>query len=1282
MNPHRWRLHRAGLLNVWQYDSQVFDFAEGRLLLRGTNGAGKSKTLEMLLPFVLDGDRARMDASGKRGSLTFLMLDGYEGSSRTGYLWVELARTGEDGKTEHLTCGIGLKSSGSTKTVTLWCFLLPTAAIDLEDATGAPLSPPACREAVTAAGGEFFDSPRAYKAVVGRTLFGLDEAGYDELLRLLYWLRTPQVGESVEVAHLDRTLSDSLPELDRSVVDAAATSLDELQELGEQVQRRERASEEVHKALEAYRRYAAGEVRRRADAAVAAAEQLAGTERSVKRATTAVHAAEEVARAAEARTQSAVAGRLAAHERKTQLENSQEARDLEALEQMRLRALDAQRNAEAAEKAAVAAEQRRASALEVSAVAERELTASRRELLRLVDATLLRALGVTPLPDDVAALGSALNGLATEVATQLAAVQLCLERVTAWEQAREAQGLCEERAAAAEAAVARAEDAASAAADALRQELDALTTAVSTWLVGAPVEGVLDDPEAAVAWAAERTEPMLQQLHEQIGGLDALLTQLGEQETELQRSREEVAAERDPAPPLPALPRDEREDLWPLWRVVDPVPGLTSEELAGLEAALQASGLLDALVLPEGRLRGRDSAVVTGPPVTGTTLADLLVPAGDLSADVVLSALRTVALDGDGPAVVRSDGSWRLGALEGRADKVQAQYLGVVAREAERSRRLAALDERLAATRTAADEAELKRDTAVAHADRLVTWRDAAPDAVPVARARTSAAATEARLDEERGHLAEATQAAEHARAASAERQRELRRVAAQHRLPDDRESLEQRRQQLHDARHQVEAAQRAHLRHGRDVERAAVLSAAVEAAEAELADAAAHRDEEVRQAEGAAARYDARREALSATQQELQRALRDAADELIAAEAEEAAAHGSQLETASALTHAQGDLVRRQELLADAETQARRAEAAAMALRSAPGLLAAVGVADHLDWLGLQEAVAGLAVADSNTVYVAFQQLMTGSAGALQPRQQATADGLVVLSVRDEVDGTDLPLAEVAARLAARVAADKELLTRQHRQVCERHLLGELGEVLRRRRLDAASLVTHMNTLLDGVRTSQGIRVRLDWRLRDDLPEETRGAVRLLERPIGSLLPEQRDRLLELLSELIEASRRDDPDGGYAEHLRNALDYRRWSTFAVRLRRAGREEEERLSRRTALSQGEQKVVCYLPLFAAAAAHFSSLAAEAPNAPRFVLLDDAFPKIDVRTHPVLFGLLVDFDLDWLMTSERLWADCDTVPAAAIYEVIRSPTERGVLPFKHLWDGRRLTAVGA
>ena len=111
----RFQLARAGVLNVWQYDEQVFDFAGGRLLLRGANGAGKSKTLEMLLPFVLDGDKARMTASARHHtSLLWLMQDGSSGTgTRTGYLWVEF-RTDARQRTS-VTCGVGIRALASAQ---------------------------------------------------------------------------------------------------------------------------------------------------------------------------------------------------------------------------------------------------------------------------------------------------------------------------------------------------------------------------------------------------------------------------------------------------------------------------------------------------------------------------------------------------------------------------------------------------------------------------------------------------------------------------------------------------------------------------------------------------------------------------------------------------------------------------------------------------------------------------------------------------------------------------------------------------------------------------------------------------------------------------------------------------------------------------------------------------------------------------------------------------------------------------------------------------------------
>jgi hypothetical protein len=74
----------------------VLDFADGRLLLRGVNGSGKSTAMNMLLPFLLEADVRKIDAAGEqRGVLRSWMLSDHDDTQRTGYLWIEFARAGE-----------------------------------------------------------------------------------------------------------------------------------------------------------------------------------------------------------------------------------------------------------------------------------------------------------------------------------------------------------------------------------------------------------------------------------------------------------------------------------------------------------------------------------------------------------------------------------------------------------------------------------------------------------------------------------------------------------------------------------------------------------------------------------------------------------------------------------------------------------------------------------------------------------------------------------------------------------------------------------------------------------------------------------------------------------------------------------------------------------------------------------------------------------------------------------------------------------------------------------
>jgi uncharacterized protein (TIGR02680 family) len=1413
----RFRLSRAGVLNVWQYDEQVFEFADGRLLLRGSNGAGKSKTLEMLLPFVLDGDKARMTASGRHHtSLLWLMLDGYAGQNRAGYLWVEFA-----GGEEIITCGVGIRASQSARTASAWYFTVPGRVgerLSLEDEAG-PLARERLRAAVESADGHFFDSPRAYKQHVGRLLFGLEPGQYDELLRLLYWLRQPQVGEDIEPARLAEQLVQALPQLDDDAVRAAGDTFDELAAFGEQLDRQRRSAEGVAAFAAVYADYAREVVRGRG--AEVGEQHSERTRRSGEL----------------ARRQAAVAA-LAAEQEAAEGEREDIAGDLAALV-ARLGELRAdpllRTERELANRREVAAERVRAagSAGEVARRARgraeqsgarlrRDAASLRTDLARYAGAArthaadLARVGAGVALPvaaalhepvldraDDVAraldALGEhepAVRGARRALGELRAAVEVVQVARAALDTAVGERGRAEESAAQAEQ---RAEAERGRRADAQRSADQAeagFRAGFDRWRADPhavpfqaddqlTAEAVLALPTSARAAA----EPVLRGHRDREKVAGAARTAAARAFDEVRARRDAVAAERDPSPPEPAWFRDARDDGdgAPLWRLVDFADALDRAGRAGLEAALEASGLLDAWVRADGAVLAadrRDVVLPAGPAVAGASLADLLIadppPHAPVTADVVRGVLARVGLSptvageaasrgdlGSGhpwardelelAAVVAADGTWRLGPATGRAAKPVAQYVGATARAEERARRLAELDEQWAihaAAREAAAEAE---QAARAAAEAVEVWLGDVPPGggLVAAWARLDERVRISDSAERAAAAAEAT--AVRAREVEAGRRRELDELAAIHGLPTESEPLAARRETLRD----LDQALAAH------VERVAVVSAGLrrwaedaEAGERDVAES----DESAALAHRARTRAEAAQAAADELEQSIGAPLREIRARIEAAEERERLLQHRDGELArriaellgegGAARQAAADAVQR---LAEHEPVLADAVAAVAAMAETPGLLAsgtpappepvaelgsavterAAGPAerdaldpddpdghdpddpdpdatdrDRAD--GPAERTTGFAPAATldlargyrsgqpvpaavltlarrladlpapsragteMAVYAAWQDATSGPAGDVDPRV-AEAGGALAVIGRD--DAGEHPIGTLAGRLAAAVARDAELLTERERRLFEEHILGDLGESLRARRIEADELVTEMNQLLRGVTTSQGIEVQLRWRLRDDVAADARRAVELLGNPVGSLLPDERRELRDALHRLIEASRADAPEDSYAEHLARALDYRRWFAFRIRYTRpenAGTWHD--LHRRSPLSQGEQKVVCYLPLFAAAAAHFSSLAGAAPHSPRFVLLDDAFPKIDVRTHPLLFGLLVQLDLDFVVTSERLWGDHATVPSLAIYEALRDPNERGIAQYRHHWDGQRLQAV--
>ena len=1359
----RFRLNRAGILNVWQYDAQEFTFGDGRLLLRGANGAGKSKTLEMLLPFALDGDKSRLTASAKHHtSLLWLMTDGYDGPGRVGYIWVEFLRTDAHGAQEAFTCGVGIRASASQRSATAWHFATEKRiGIDFSlEEDGSPLPRGRLAE-VLDDDGYVFERAAAFKEHVGRTLFGLEPAAYDDVLRLLYWLRQPQIGEDIEPAKLTGQLSQALPQLDEQALRAAGETFDELASFGEQIERRATAADVLGVLASAYADYARAVVADRARAVRDALHTERQLRTKVKRAQQDVDrlAAEQAAaddvRAAELAAMGQDEARLRTLRDSPEFRSQRRLAELVAIaERDRRQAHDAAARCDRA--AQVAGKRQEAAA--TRGTAARGLLDSLVSQARALHTRLRAAVPGSPgivvgaalesgelaRTDQIAAITAALDhalellGQArSEVSVRLAAVAVVRAALTEADIAaaaqREADRAADDAERRWEAARARLREAELAAEEALGD----FTLRLREWAAQAPApvevtlptewdaEAVEQVPHLAQAAAAPTLDAWRSDLGRAASRRDAAQVQIAE----LRRRRAEVAAERDPAPPRPALPRTDRPDGRALWQVVDFAEGLSEAERAGLEAALQASGLLDAWVRPGGRLLDRelrdvvlvgatahndgdpgdsDTGIGSGGVDAGShsTLARFLTPDipddCDLHLDDVRSVLAAVGSNVPGAtAWVRPDGTWRLGPAHGRSAKDAAQYIGATARAQERLRRLAELDAALVEQEAQRDAAIAEHDSLAAAVAALTAWVTAVPSGRSLLDAWT-------RADERRGAEARAGDdnqtaqaAARAARAAAAEARSRLQRSATEHDLPPEEGALAAVDQALRALDADLAGTERdipaIRTSLGSWEEAMALWQEAV-ATLAEERDAA---DRAEQRAGEAAAEADTLRATVGASIDQLNQAIGEADQSRIGHE------------RAAAAAQARGNTLREEHGAARAEARnadERLAEhldrrsvtvAALAATAGVPGLLAATGASsEHCDEVTrlvdhpvdeavgprtaeavqvLGEVTDGDPGAALNRVWKAHAEATSGPAADHQPAVAEYGD-LLAVSGRDEAG--EASIVELASRVDAGVRRDRELLTEREKKQFEQHILGELGDAIRRCSREADELVTAMNQQLHRVTTSQGIRVKLDWKLRDDVPAEAREAVRLLAQPVGALTATERARLRDVLHQLIEVSRSERPELSYSEHLAAALDYRVWSEFTIRYNRPeGEGNWERLHRRSALSQGEQKVLCYLPLFAAAAAHFTSLAGAAPYAPRLVLLDDAFPKIDVRTHPLLFGLLVQLDLDFVITSERLWGDHDTVPSLAIYEALRDPGQRGIAQYEYRWDGRALHSLG-
>ena len=247
------------------------------------------------------------------------------------------------------------------------------------------------------------------------------------------------------------------------------------------------------------------------------------------------------------------------------------------------------------------------------------------------------------------------------------------------------------------------------------------------------------------------------------------------------------------------------------------------------------------------------------------------------------------------------------------------------------------------------------------------------------------------------------------------------------------------------------------------------------------------------------------------------------------------------------------------------------------------------------------------------------------------------------------DADGT-YSLAEAAASLEERATIGRATITREDHERFKKYILEGVGEDLRA--VDDPRRGQHPRDLEACVAapTSNSIGVKLRMNPDDTLGTELvriRELVRIAD-PVRT--EAETTELSALLRDVVEQQ--------YARPQRRLRGrpfegVRLPNWFTVDAIVLGPEPgQERGIKGAALSSGELRYVSYLTLICAADAHMLAMS---PRAPRLILLDDAFAMVDSVGRQNLMRVIVERDIDFVMTGFDLWLAFPDVPGMDLYE---------------------------
>lgn len=1333
----RWHANKIGLINFWYYDEQEFPFVRGRMLLRGSNGSGKSVTMQSVVPLLLDGNMSpeRLDPFGSkdRKMSSYLLEEDDTREERTAYLYLEFRR--EDSEV-YLTVGMGMRARKG-KPLDKWYFGLTDGRrighdflLYKETDEKITLSRKELENRI-GSGGQVFDRQADYMEYVNRQIFGFDTVDeYKEMIDLLIQLRTPKLSKDFKPSVINDILSDSLQPLSDDDLRPMSEAIENMDTMNMNLKSRQEAKQAAEKIDRVYDRY----------------NRLVLLEKASK---------------LERENEHLRQLRTAAENRKAELQGCRE--KIGQLEQER-NELDAKKDSMEKEKDslnrsdAVHLKMRETELRDEIAVTGKTLQ-DKEDFLQTKQEQYLDAGNKQKEEEDrqyhrkkeISEILEEMQSEADDMAFEEHSFfkEELLENLEAefsFETHREQFEGCSQ-------AIGQGRDilrettTLEQQADELlkereekQRELDSQQRKVSG-LENDMFRAQGEWKEALYSWNGRNrqlklTQELLRELAEFVEHYsetsdfatvrqkvaDVWLVGKTELETAIAENRkalsgksgeiEETKAElaewensREPQPPRTEAVLKNRERLDALnipyqefYKVLEFGEKLTDAECSRLEEALMQMGILDALVMDE-QYREQVLKLAEGCEdrylfVQKTRADKSLLDVLELNDNVndifsngrITAILQNIAYDGEGTVSVSKDGTYRMGVLAGTVTgQHNAGFLGTRARERNRLDKIRECREKLELLERDCQTLQEEIEQLGQRKELLEKEYHELPDDHTVRDAFRELKAAEREAERLQGEGVRLEEKLKGLTAKIREKKKEALFIAERLYLTCSYEVFQRAAEAAERYNRHFIGLQSKHQIYLVGVCRVGELAENMENLDADMEQIrydvrALQKDLEKKKAE-----YESVTEQLKLTDYEeikgrldaciqwlkdyperLQRCVTQKTqntERIKVLEQQEETGTAELLESEKKRLHLEKSY--------EAE-RALRYVVLSEDGRENPAEICRILGQEGKDWK--KEDI----IRDLNRVYFENRGFLNDYQ-LMQSEMFEELEDAKRLDISARYQGVKIPFKKLLSHLEEDIAELLNLIKDGDRELFEDILANTVGRKIRGKINGSNAWVGKMNALMESMNTSSGLKLSLRWRSRTAETEDqldTKELVELLRKDYRLMGEEEAAKLSRHFRSKVEEARRHAKDSGgmisFYQVMKDTLDYRKWFEFQLFSQKSG----ERIKELTnsvfgTFSGGEKAMSMYVPLFSAVVAKYQG---GREDAPRLISLDEAFAGVDNKNIRDMFRLMTEFGFDFIMNSQVLWGDCDTLDALAIYQLLRPQNAKFVTVMPYLWNG--------